>query len=365
MSTATVNRPARVIAAKNTSSPAALAGGPITPHQVRSLHQWASMKTLRSIVGLVIFLVAAVRPAAADEVRLANGDRLTGAVVSLADGTLTFKTPHGDLKLPWAEVTALRIDQPLLVRTTAAPAQLMTLDSTAGTGPALSDIVEIAAPAPAVIWSGGANAGLLKTGGNTDISSLRLDGEVTARARADRYAASGVVNRAQDDGGETAENWTTSLTYNRFLNERLFVDASTIFTSDRFRDLDLRTALGAGIGYQVWEHPKASLSLNAGVGWVHENFDAADDDSYTALRESAKLDVFFADKRLQAFHHHDGYFGVTGDDNLFFRTQNGLRLALTAGLVGAIQLDVDYDRSPAPGRLNTDRSFALTLGYRF
>jgi hypothetical protein len=98
---------------------------------------------------------------------------------------------------------------------------------------------------------------------------------------------------------------------------------------------------------------------------VDENFDAAPDDSYSAIKESAKLDLFFANKRLNAFHHHDGYFGVTGEDNLFFRAQNGLRFALTAGLVSTIQLDVDYDRSPAPGRVNTDRSFAFTLGYRF
>jgi putative salt-induced outer membrane protein YdiY len=322
------------------------------------------MRTLQAMVAAAIVLFTA-SPLSADEVRLANGDRITGTVVSLVGGTLTFKTAHGDLKLPWPEVAALRMDAPLLVRTTTADAQLMTLDTTAGIGPALGDIVEIAAPVPRVTWDGGANAGLLTTGGNTDISSLRLDGEVTARTRADRYTASAVVNRASDDGRETAENWTTSFIYNRFMTERLFVDANAIFTSDRFRDLDLRTALGVGLGYQVWERPMASLSFNAGLGWVQENVATAPDDSYTALHESAKLDLFFANKRLQAFHHHDGYFGVTGDDNLFYRAQNGLRVALTAGLVSTIQLDVDYDRSPAPGRENTDRSLAFTLGYRF
>jgi hypothetical protein len=69
--------------------------------------------------------------------------------------------------------------------------------------------------------------------------------------------------------------------------------------------------------------------------------------------------------RVQLFHNHDGYFGVTGDDNLFFRTQNGARVGLAAGFVTTLQLDLDYDKSPAPGRKNTDRTFALTFGYRF
>ncbi len=323
------------------------------------------MKILRLILPLALLFFPAAGSAAADEVRLANGDRVTGTVVSMADGTLTFKTPHGELTMPWNEVTALKIDRQLLVTTATAPAQLMTLDTAAGAGPTLADVVAIAAPTPPVTWDGGANAGLLTTGGNTDISSLRLDGALAARTAFDRYTASGVVNRARDSGRDTADNWTTAFAYSRFLTERLFADANAILTNDRFRDLDLRTALGVGLGYQVWDRPSASLSFNGGYGWVNENFDTAPDDSYAALREAVKLDLFFANKRVQAFHHHDGYFGVTGDDNLFFRAQTGVRLALAAALVSTAQFDVDYDRSPAPGRVSTDRSVAFTLGYRF
>jgi putative salt-induced outer membrane protein YdiY len=322
------------------------------------------MMTLRCSFALLVFLAAAGE-AAADEVRLANGDRFSGTVVSLANGTLTFATPHGELKLPWTDVSAIRIEQAMLVTTKTAAAQRMTLDSASPAAPALAEIVAIAAPAPPVVWSGGANAGLLTTSGNTEISTLRLDGEVTARTARDRYSASAVLNQAEDAGEETAQNWTSSLTYNRFLTDRLFADASAIFTNDRFRDLDLRTALGVGLGYQVWDRPSATLSVNGGYGWVNENFAASPDDSYSALREAVKLDVFFLARRLQAFHHHDGYFGVTGDDNLFFRMQNGLRATITGALVATLRTDVDYDRSPAPGRRNTDRSFALTLGVRF
>jgi hypothetical protein len=30
-----------------------------------------------------------------------------------------------------------------------------------------------------------------------------------------------------------------------------------------------------------------------------------------------------------------------------------------------VQVDLDYDRRPAHGRRSTDRTFALTFGYRF
>jgi putative salt-induced outer membrane protein YdiY len=145
----------------------------------------------------------------------------------------------------------------------------------------------------------------------------------------------------------------------------VFVNGNGIFTNDRFRDLDLRTALGAGLGYQVLDTAMAKLSVEGGLGWVDENFDGAPDDSYTALRDAARLDVLLVADRVTLFHQHDGYFGVTGEDNLFVKMQNGVRLALVAGFVTTAQLDFDYDRSPAPGRRTTDRTFALTFGYRF
>ena len=312
----------------------------------------------------LLSILAVAAPLRADELRLANGDRLTGTVVRLAGGVLTFKTANGELQVPWKDVTALTTDHPLLVTRTGAEPQLLAL-RVAGDPADLAGIVAIETPSPAVVWHGGASAGLLATGGNTDVNSLRLDGEVTARTARDRYTASALVNRAKNADVETARNWSTAFDYNRFLSKRLFADGSLILTNDRFRDLDLRTAVSGGVGYEAWTAPMGTLSVNGGLGYVRENFATDPDDSYTALKEAVKLDLLFLAKRLQVFHHHDGYFGVTGHDNLFFRMQNGARVSLVGGLVSTVESDVDYDRSPSPGRVKTDRTFALTFGYRF
>ena len=297
----------------------------------------------------------------ADDVRLKNGDRYSGTVDTLAAGTLTFKTPHGDLAIPWGEVAGLTVADAIVVTGIEG-----TVTSSPGGEIDIATTAALARPQPALVVDGGAGAGFVDTGGNTDVNSLRLDGEVVLRARENRYTFSGAVNRAEDRGLETARNWTSAARYDRFLSERLFVNANTILTSDAFRDLDLRTALGVGLGYQVADTPMLKLSVDGGFGYVNENFDTAPDDSYGALREAGKLDVFVVGgDRVVLFHQHDGYFGVTGDDNLFVKTQNGVRFGLVAGFVTTLQLDLDYDRSPAPGRENTDRTFALTFGYRF
>ncbi|MBI4264456.1 MAG: DUF481 domain-containing protein [Acidobacteria bacterium] len=322
----------------------------------------------------VALVLLGVVPLGADEVRLSNGDRMTGRTMSLADGTLTFATPYGDVRIPWSDVAALRTDEAMLVTVTGTPPAQATLAAgdadgrvllQPGGAVALTDITALARPQPAVLMDGGANAGFVTTGGNTRVNTLRLDGDLVARVGGNRYTANAAVTRAEDRGADTARHWTAGLKYDRFVTPRLFVNASTILTSDRFRSLDLRTALGVGVGYQALATPRATLTGDAGLGYVNENLDAQPDDRYTAVRESVSLGVFLLPDRVQLFHQHDGYFGLTGDDNLFVKMQNGLRIGLTAGFVTTLRHDIDYDRSPAPGRRKVDRTFALTLGYRF
>ena len=328
----------------------------------------------RTLSLLMVLTLAAAAPARADEVQLKNGDRLTGTTVSLAGGVLTFATPYGDVRLPWAEVTRLTVEGQILIAVAGAAPVPVTIEAATAAGQvtlqpggivALADITSLARPQPRVIIDGGANAGFVNAAGNTEVSSLRLDGDVVARAGANRYTASAAVTRAEDRGTATAHNWSTAFRYDRFVSPRLFFNANTILTSDRFRDLDLRTAIGAGVGYQVLASARASLTADGGLGYVNENLESQPDDSYTALRESVLLNVFALPDRVQFFHQHDGYFGVTGEDNLFIRMQNGVRLALAAGFVATLRHDLDYDKSPAIGRHSTDRAIAMTLGYRF
>ena len=322
---------------------------------------------------LCFLLLLTCRAAFADEIRLKNGDRISGTVVTLEKGTLNFDTGHGKIDVPWADVTAITVTTPVIVTVTGQPERTLALAMTpdgrlaveSGAAVALADVVAIRRPSPPLKVTGGANAGFLATGGNTDVNSLRLDGEVVARATDNRYTANAIVNRASDSGVETARNATGSFRYDRFLNRRLYLNGSAIFTNDRFRDLDLRTALGLGVGYQVADTTLVKLGVEGGYGYVHERFATQPNTGYHAVRETVSLDVTPLGPRVTLFHRNDGFFGFTGNDNLFVQTRNGVRVALFGGLVTTLQYDLDYDRSPAPGRKTTDHAVGLTFGYRF
>jgi putative salt-induced outer membrane protein YdiY len=330
-------------------------------------------RTFRIALVLAATVLIAFRPAWADEVRLKNGDRITGKVVSLQRGILKFDTGHGSLDLPWDDIVAATIDTPLILTAAGRPPETvrtMTVgEGQVAIGPGVAimanQVTALARPAAPPMFTGGANVGLISTGGNTDVNSLRLDGDLVVRAARNRYTSAVIVNRSVDHDVETARNGTLNVRYDRFLTTHMYANGTALFTHDRFRDIDLRSALGAGLGFQAVETPRMRFGAEGGYGYVQERFRVAAKQSYHAVRENATLDVFAFGRRMTFFHRHDGFFGLTDTNNLFVQTRVGVRGSLMGGLAATLQFDVDYDRSPSPGRKRIDRSVGLTFGYRF
>lgn len=335
----------------------------------RSACGWAAGVALAFLIG--------AHPAAADELELSNGDRITGHVISLTNGVLAFQTPNGQLNVPWISVISLAVPEPLFVTVGTRLPTPATVTRTRIYGRvtlrpggivSLTEITAMSRVQPPVNLDGRLNAGLVNSDGNTEVNTLRLDGEVIGRTSGQRYTGRATVNRSQDRHEYIAHNWTTSFRYDRFFTRRLFVNGNTILSNDRLRDLDLRAAAGGGLGYQVLDTPRARITTDAGVGYVNEAYGVADEDDvrYFALQESAQLDIFFTgNTRFVFFHRHDGYFSLAGEDNRFLKMGNGIRVPIARGFIATIQLDIDYDPTPVEGRRSVDRTFALTFGYQF
>jgi putative salt-induced outer membrane protein YdiY len=334
----------------------------------RSSYGRAAAVTLAVLIG--------VRSAAADELELSNGDRITGEVITLTNGMLAFQTPNGQLNVPWISVITLAVPEPLFVTVGTRPPTPATITRThiygrvtlrPGGIVSLTEITAMTRVQPPANLDGRLNAGLVNSDGNTEVNTLRLDGEVIGRTTGHRYTSRTTINRSHDRDEYLAHNWTTSFRYDRFLTRRLFLNGNTIWSNDRLRNLDLRAAAGGGLGYQVLDTPRARFTTDAGVGYVNEAYGVVENDvQYFALQESAQLDLYFSgNPRFVFFHRHDGYFSLVGEDNRFVKMGNGIRVPIARGFIATIQLDLDYDPTPVPGRRSVDRTFAMTFGYQF
>jgi putative salt-induced outer membrane protein YdiY len=342
----------------------------------------ASVKTFRTfqIIGVIIILFSA-GGVFADELWLKNGDHLTGDVVRMENKVLIFKTAYaGDLSIQWGEISNLRTDKPIqimlsgdmsargIVKPGEGGSVSVKTDKVAEPitfGLAQITVINPKPPGPAVTLKGTANVGASVTSGNTDTKSLYIDGKLVARSAKNRFTIGGLMNKAEDSGKKTVDNATGYMEYDYFFKEKWYAYTNGTVTHDHFKDIHLRTVLGAGAGYQIFETPIRNLSLEAGLSYVNEDFNVAEDQGFAAGRWAVDFDHFFFNKGVQFFHSHEGVVSLENSKDLFIRSQTGFRFPLFKGLNTTAQLNWDYENNPSPGRERSDETYLLTLGYQW
>ncbi|MBN1840710.1 MAG: DUF481 domain-containing protein [Deltaproteobacteria bacterium] len=315
----------------------------------------------------------------ADTVRMKNGDRLTGTIVKMEDKTLTFKTTYaGEIAIKWEDVEAVETDSPVRVVLgdetsargilTAGENSRLRLKTDQVPEPLQFNITHVAKinppVEPAVKLTGRINAGLDVKKGNTDTEAQHVDSELVARTEKNRVTLGAEWNREEEADEKTADNALLYMSYDHFLTRKLFFYTNASFEKDDFKDLNLRTTVGVGSGYQFFETAMRNLSLRGGIAYVNEDFDEnGQDRGYTAGRWAAAFDQYFFEKFVQFFHTHEGIVSLEDTDDLLIRTRTGLRFPLKKGFNATAQYNWDWDNSPATGKDRADERYLFTLGY--
>lgn len=330
------------------------------------------------------FLLALLSlPALADEVRLANGDRISGELKAKTGDKLVVSTSYaGDIEIRWSEVVSVATTHPVELMLEGRKSPLRgVLQPLYGSGALVVDdkggAVEIALrdvallnPKPyksgrGVEYTGRALLSAAYTRGNAQSSQLQGDAEFNARAKRYRYGVSGKLDRRDERTAGARTAWLAGAHYDRFLDERRFNYVRGSVEHDRAKDIDRRTALGGGHGLQLLDSPAASLSVRAGLDYVTVKRLAAADEGYPAAGWGVKAGFAPWGPRIQLFHEHEGFWNLEDRASVVLRSKTGLRVPITGGLNATAQLNVDWDRTPAPGRAATDSTLLFGVDYAF
>lgn len=341
------------------------------------------MSRYRGMLLLLFCLGLLPLQALADQIRLKNGDVLSGDIIKKETDKVILKTAYADnISISWTEVVSLRSDKPLQI--------VLTDDSSmkgrvlpAGNGKAevqtrkgdhvaqidLDKLLYINPSAEVsgvgITWSGRINLGGAFTQGNSNSGLLHFDAESVARRKHDRLTVGAVVNRAESEGIDTQFNSRGYTKYDYFVSRQWYAYVNGAAENDRFRDIQLRTSTGVGSGYQFFEQPDLNLSLEGGLNYVKVNYydDEDEDESYPGGRWAIKYDQRIFSGGTQLFHEHEFLFGfLNGKNNLFF-SKTGLRVPIAKNLNASTQLNVDWAQSPSNGSEHTDTALIFSLGY--
>ncbi len=328
---------------------------------------------------LLLFIHSITVSALADTIYLKNGDHISGQISTMTISELEFKTPYSTLKIPRSDIKNIVSKQPVTVALTDGSQLKGQLIETAS-GPAIQNnnlttpiplsLTNIKAINPPVISdeaivTGSAHLGGSKTTGNSKTQSIHADAKIVAHTANNKYTAGFEYNQAANNNQESKNNLYIYTQYDHYFLPKWYGLLYARFTKDRFQDLKLRSAFGAGIGHELWNTKASFLSAEVGVGYTMENYNVAQDRDFLTARWQVNYHYWLLPDRLQFFHNHSGLVNLNNVGDILFRSHTGLKLPVYNGFDFLAQIDWDHDTRPAAGRLKTDTRYIIGIGYNF
>ncbi len=319
--------------------------------------------------------------AISDEVFLKNGDRISGNVVRKTGEILVLNTSYaGEIGIRWADVSHLATERPVhvilddetdlkgILSVIDGTEQHIDLNSDAELEPlSIQQIAAINPPeSPQFRFSGQVNLGVEIDRGNTDEDDYHLDAETEFRWPDDRLTFSFDGDLEKSDGRTSKQEAELLGDYDHFLTEKWFSTSGILLEHDKFTDLDSRTTINTGIGYQVFENNRTNLSIEGSPGYLWENFDESEDNDYPVVIWRLQFDRYLLKAwKLQAFHKHRFTQSLENSSDYIFLSKTGLRIPLFENLQVSLQYNFDRDNAPADDAKKDDHETLITAGYKW
>ena len=313
----------------------------------------------------------------ADEIVLDNSTRLTGTVTSLAGNLLTLTSDYAEpIKIQKEHITRISTDKPVELRLASGEilrGKLKTIDDgrivvdrADGRAATVIDLKSIAAinPPREGEWQGSVTlAGSLETG-NTYSSLLQFGADAVHRGEKDRFSMRVLYNIAQEEGTMNTRNVFGAMQYDYFVTKKFYIyPAAVELYNDTFESLILRTIVGPGVGYQVWEEPSKALALEAGISYLNIDRERQGDQRWITARFAANCRF----KLTKWLVFTDRLVLYPSLENSIFPMRNESALRTTVGGKWSLKLaDVfEYVNKPAIGRKSPDSLLTIGLQYAF
>ncbi len=331
----------------------------------------------RSVCLVLILLCIGSRYAVADEVNLVNGDRLTGKIIELKDGILTLETGYSEpVKLKFEAVRQMSSTEPVELRLTdgeilkgkissrgEGKIEVEAASKRGAVGVGLDNIAALnPPPKEPLTWKGKITLGVNWQDGNTESRNISAGATAVRRSEKDRFLMNFLYNMTEDDGERTAENTYGQLKYDYFWKPKWYVYLNIDMLSDDFQDINLRTSVGPGVGYQIWEGEDKSLSLEAGVSYTSEDRDMKEDTNWVAARIAAN----FLYRLFEKVVFTDQFVIYPNlDDTGVYTLRNEAALVTDIGASWALRLSNIWERNSDPGPDVKEDDFTSIIGLQY
>ncbi len=265
--------------------------------------------SLLSCLSLALF---AASPGVADRIDLADGSVLHGKLLSAEGGKFRLETKFaGVVEIAQEHIASFATDEAVNVGLKAGTQVLGTVAPSANgitvvaadgqMSAAAANVVAIWRPgedSPAVRdakaaaekakrrWAYEASVAINGRTGASEKFAGAVGFKATLASDEDKLVFSGAINRAQENGNETANDWKAGVDYSSLFTRASVWYARTELSKDRIKAIDLRSNSAFGIGRKLAKTDKRDTEVRLGLGYLYETYTTG-----AADFESAGLDV--------------------------------------------------------------------------
>lgn len=336
-------------------------------------------RTFSMIVVFLALLMGNTSGTSADEIILQNGDRLTGKVTRMEDSTLILETVYSaPVEIKRSKIRKISIDRSVTLHLSGGEVLKGALKSTGderlvvessdereGTSVAWDRITAInPTPVPKARWKGNINAGAGIQTGNTDRKYASLAAEANRKTETDRFGIRFLYNYAEEDDEVSERNTYGAAKYDYFFTKRYFGYLSVEMLRDRFKNLNLRTVVGPGAGYQIWDDQVKFLLVEAGLSYFSEDRSEGEDEDWLTGRLAGSIRYHF-NKSVEARDDLIIYPNLEQGGEFQLRNEAALITKMNAYLSLRITSIYEHDSDPGEDVAEDDWQWILALQYDF
>ncbi len=325
----------------------------------------------------------------AEQVTLKNGDRLTGAIVSMDGKKLVVHTSYaGDVPIDWAEVSQFSSDKPLVITrtdkqvlsgTVATEGQDVMITTAQGQQKlTLADVSAMRSPTdqaayekslhPGMLegWTGGGSFGFALARGNSETTNLALGFDATRKTAKDAWVVDAASVYSTDEKASTtsANSFQGLIRYDHNLTKRLFAYGAFAGGYDELQNLNYRITPNGGLGFHAIASDRTTLDLLGGFGYTRESYTTGlTNNLFTAtLGDEFAYKLFKSTSLVQNLY----YLPALNNTSIYHITGNfGVATKINGWLTSNLNFNDRYNSAPVLGNKNNDVLFTAGLGFTF
>jgi len=333
-------------------------------------------KAATLITFFTLIIGVGVSPALADKLEFGDGNILQGTVSTFKDGNLIFSTPYAKkMKIPVDQIKTISTDKAVKLKMTndsILTGKLTTLED--GKIAIILEPIGETVPfewgqikfinEPPGGWSGSFAAGGTVQTGNVERTSISVGFDAKREWEHDRFLIRLLHNYAADSGNVTARNTFGALKFDHFFTESFFTGLSLEMLKDKFKDVNLRTIAGLGLGYRIWNDANKTLEVEAGVTYFSEDLNVGMDDQFAAGRIG--VTYFYQVLENLAFNNYTLYYPSFKKPKEY-RLRNEASLTSQLGSGWSVKLAHIFDQNSdhSPTVEDKDHQFIFSIQYSF